>query len=574
MENNIKVISERVDDIPLLLAEISRMGIAQIMDTHFPAHGNWGGLSLGALSSIWLSHILSEGDHRLNQVQDWAEHRLESLSRCMEMSVRGLDFTDDRLGAILDFLSKDDPWDAFECELTRRLLRVYDLSVEQSIRLDSTSAAGYWRVDEAGLFQLGHSKDHRPDLPQVKVMLSSLDPLGMPLCTDVVSGQQADDPLYIPAIDKVQQTFQKKGLLFIGDTKMAALGTRAHVAKHQDYYLCPLPKLQLSDTVLDGYLQTVWDGRQPLTPIYGDNGEAEKGKIAEGYQLLQTQTAEIEGEEICWQERRLVVRSLKLAESGKAALDKRLQETQRKLLKFNERQQGKKCYRSQEELQPQVEKILHNTHLQELLIVEYHQQGNLRSLRKYKDKPERLLDEREVTISVTINQSAYENTVQRLGWRVYATNADENKLPFSRAILAYRSEFLIERNFGRLKGRPLSLRPMYLQTEERIIGLIRLLSIALRVLVLIEYQLRQQLEQQQIVLRGLYQGNPKRETTTPTTEQVLKAFQYITLTIIYQQQHVIYHLTELNELQNKILELLKFSIRIYSKLTGEFLEPG
>lgn len=572
MENKIKVISERVDDIPLLLAEIDRMGLTQIMDIHFPSHGNWAGLNLGAVSSIWLSHILSEGDHRLNHVQGWAEHRLESLSRCIGTAVRGLDFSDDRLGVILNRLSKDDPWDEFERELNRRVLRVYDLYNGQPIRLDSTSAAGYWRVEEGGLFQLGHSKDHRPDLPQVKVMLSSLDPLGMPLCTTVVSGQQADDPLYIPAMVKVQQSFQQKGLLFIGDAKMAALATRAFVVKQQNYYLCPLPKQQLSDAILDGYLQAVWEGRQPLSPICHDTGETEK--IAEGYQLRQTQAAEIDGEEIHWQERRLVVRSLKLAESGKATLDKRLQQTQARLLKFNERQQGKKCYRSQEELRPQVENILRKSQMQELLTVEYHQQGSIRTLRKYKNKPERISDQREVTISVTVNQIAYQDAVKHLGWRVYATNADEKELPFSRAILAYRSEFLIERNFGRLKGKPLSLRPMYLQTEERIIGLIRLLSIALRVLGLIEYQLRQQLEKQQTVLRGLFQGNPKRETATPTTEQVLKAFRYITLTIIYQQQHIIYHLTELNELQNKILGLLNLSISIYSKLAGEFLKPG
>ena len=43
---------------------------------------------------------------------------------------------------------------------------------------------------------MGHSKDHRPDLPQVKVMQAILDPLAMPLVTDVVAGGRADDPLY------------------------------------------------------------------------------------------------------------------------------------------------------------------------------------------------------------------------------------------------------------------------------------------------------------------------------------------------------------------------------------------
>ena len=68
------------------------------------------------------------------------------------------------------------------------------------MRLDSTTASSYGAVNEDGLLQLGHSKDHQPDLGQLKVMLATLDPLGMPLATEVLSGERADDPLYLPAI--------------------------------------------------------------------------------------------------------------------------------------------------------------------------------------------------------------------------------------------------------------------------------------------------------------------------------------------------------------------------------------
>ena len=100
------------------------------------------------------------------------------------------------------------------CELTR-------------VRLDSTTASGYWEVTEDGLFQFGHSKDRRPDLPQVKVMLATLDPLGLPIATDVLSGQRADDPLYLPAIARVRASLPQRGLLYVGDCKMGALETRA-----------------------------------------------------------------------------------------------------------------------------------------------------------------------------------------------------------------------------------------------------------------------------------------------------------------------------------------------------------
>lgn len=56
----------------------------------------------------------------------------------------------------------------------RRLIRVYDLK-PGPVRLDSTTAAVYHDTEGKTLFQHGHSKDHRPDLPQFKGMLGALD---------------------------------------------------------------------------------------------------------------------------------------------------------------------------------------------------------------------------------------------------------------------------------------------------------------------------------------------------------------------------------------------------------------
>ncbi len=193
MNNSLNVINERVDDLPLLLAQLKQMGVSEQLDKHFPTHGNWQGLPLGWVAIVWLSYILSQADHRLNHVQPWAEKRLETLRGCTDLELRALDFSDDRLEAVLRYLSEDDPWREFEQELGGNLVQVYDLSVER-VRLDSTAARGYFGVTEEGLFQWGHDKDHRPDLAQVKVMLSTLDPLGMPVATEVVAGNRADDP--------------------------------------------------------------------------------------------------------------------------------------------------------------------------------------------------------------------------------------------------------------------------------------------------------------------------------------------------------------------------------------------
>src|ERR671924_1150741 len=273
------IITERVDDIPLLLEQMQRMHLPTLIDHHFPTHGNWQGLSLGWVSTIWLSSILSRGDHRLVHVEPWVNNRLWTLRRATGQAVERLDFTDDRLELVLQHVSDDLRWAQFESALNQHTVRVYDLSGAR-LHVDSTTARAYTLVSEAGLFQFGHSKDHRPDLPQVKVMQAVLDPLGMPVATDVVSGDRADDPLYLPCIARVQKSLGCGGLLFVGDCKMAAHATRAFIALSGDYYLCPLPQVQLAEGELEAALERVWSGDQALISVLRAQEQGEPKLIA------------------------------------------------------------------------------------------------------------------------------------------------------------------------------------------------------------------------------------------------------------------------------------------------------
>lgn len=117
-----------------------------------------------------------------------------------------------------------------------------------------------------------------------------------------------------------------------------------------------------------------------------------------------------------------------------------------------------------------------------------------------------------------------------MGWRIYATNAHKESLSISEALLASRDQYLAERCFGRLKGQALSLVPMYLQRYDHATGLIRLLTIGLRVLTLIEFVVRRNLSGASIA--GIYAGNPKRETKRPTAEAILSAFKDLNWVII------------------------------------------
>src|SRR5437764_11358693 len=98
-------------------------------------------------------------------------------------------------------------------------------------------------------------------------MLATLDPLGMPLVTEALSGERADDPLYLPAIARVRTCLNRVGLLDVGDCKMAALATRASIQTAGDYYLCPLSALQVPPEQLAQQLEALRESSHPLLTV-------------------------------------------------------------------------------------------------------------------------------------------------------------------------------------------------------------------------------------------------------------------------------------------------------------------
>jgi transposase len=572
MAETLSIVSERVDDIPVLLAELARLGLQPLLDENFPTHGNWGGLSLGWVSVLWLTHILSEGDHRLNHVAPWAQQRLHTLQACTGQLVHPLDLSDDRLATVLEALSDDRRWSGFEGALNQHTLRVYDLQ-PACVRLDSTTANGHWSVTEEGLFQFGHSKDQRPDLPQVKIMVSALDPLGMPVATDVVPGQRADDPLYVPAIARVREGVGRRGLLYVGDCKMAALETRAFIQAGGDTYLCPLSATQLPSAVLADYLAPVWTGEQPLRLLHRTPPGGPPERIAEGFERLEPVTAEVAGHRECWQERRLVIRSCQLAQAGERGLRGRLAKAQAEITALNRRGRGRRRWSAPPALREAVDAILTRYRAQGLLHVRYTE--------RFWERPRPRDGGRDITVrleweghvTVSLDQEAVAAAVRQLGWRVYVTTQPPEQLPLQEAVLAYRNEYLVERAMGRLKGHPLSLTPMYLERDDHATGLIRLLSIGLRILTLLEFGVRQRLATAKTPLAGLYVSNPKRATAHPTAERLLEAFQGLTLTLIREGRRQRSHLTPLSRVQRRILALLDFSDDIYTRLCPDSHKP-
>jgi len=262
----------------------------------------------------------------------------------------------------------------------------------------------------------------------------------------------------------------------------------------------------------------------------------------------------------------LIVRSESYRQAMQKGLDGRLQRAQDKLLALTPPPaRGKPQIQEEEELTKahEVEGLLAYT-------FERQEKRQTKYLGRGRGNAERPKHERVTVryqITPVVRQAEAMTTVEKtFGWRAYVTNAPAEQLTLAQAVLTYREEWLIEHGFHRLKGAPLSLDPLFVKRDDQVVGLINLLSMAVRFLTLLEFVVRRKLKQNQEKLTGLIENNPKKGIDNPTTERLLKTFDNVTLTIVHLPDQTIRHITPLTPLQTRILELLGLSATVYTRL--------
>jgi transposase len=571
-QSDLVMITERVDDVALLIGQMVKMGLPEILDRHIPRHWPQRGLSWGWTAVIWLAYIVTEGDHRKVSVETYLKGMHHTLSRLTAQVVDPLDFSDDRLSRLLTHLSKKTYWHRIERDLNARSIEVYALP-QDVIRCDATTVSGDHGVTEEGLVQFGHSKDD-PTRPQIKVMLGSFDPLGMPLSTDVLSGERADDGLYLPIIERIRTGLKTPGLLFVGDCKMSALDTRVYLARHQDWYLSPLPLTGATAEARDAWITAGVTKREAggLVQIWRTNDRGHEVLAAEGYEFARTCCAPDSEEE--WRERVLVVRSPMHATQQAAGLEKRLSHAETTLRALTPpRGRGKRQITDEATLVETIDRVLTAHRVEGLLSVAWDKQVEQTTQyvgrgRGSVSREKRVIQKTRYHITHIARQ---EDTIaarsHRFGWKAFVTNAGHTRLSLPDAVLCYRNEYRVERIFHRLKSR-VHIAPLFVKLNEQIEGLTYLLTLGVRVLTVTEFVLRRSLETAQASLPGLHPENKQKMTDKPTAERILKAFSDISLTIIKNTagEEILRRLTPLSGLQEDILQWLGLEITLYGQL--------
>ena len=549
---------ERVDDIPFLFGVVQQMGLPELFERHLGTHHLHQGIPNGLLAATWITFILSESNHCKVDVQDWALQHQHTLETLLQQPLRAVEFSDDRLSIILQRLHNAD-WHALERDLWQSTCEVYQIPTE-GFRLDSTTSYGYHQTADDGLLQFGPSKDHRPDLPQVKLMAAAAQPTAHAIACDIVPGNVADDGLYLPLIDRIRATVACTGLLYMGDKKMAALEIRANIVKGKDYYLTLLPRTGENATLIDTWIEDALSGTHAMTPFYKQDKKQQKVLFARGCEFVRSCEGRCAGERVVWDERVQLVRTEALFVHHGAQLERRLQEAMAQVRRLTPPVgRGQRQYRVEAELRQAVAETLAKHEVEGLLEVTWEREEYGKGLIRYQIREARRAEEKIAARK------------ERMGWRVQVSNLEATRCDLWQAIALYNGGWSIERDWHMVKDRPLGIQPLYVREEEQIDGLTKLLMIALRVLTYMEVVVRSGLAAAKEELPGLYAGQPKRKTAHPTAVRLLRAIARMAIAVarVGTGEAARWSLSSLPPLLDRLLELMNVPRTLYTALAPE-----
>jgi transposase len=555
---------ENLDDLPLIGHQLVQSQLSGLLDNHFPDHGHWRGITGGQVAIGWLLYFLSEADHRLSHVEDWASLKLESLAAILgETQIRSADFNDDRLGRLLDRYSDDDAWASFEKDLGNQLLQVYQIyDTERAqvkphvIRTDSFNAPQFREVTE--LFTYGYSKQRRSDRPFCKVMVSALDEISLPLAVEINKGGGPDSDHYMTNIKRVQSILPNGGNLYVGDSQLGTMSNRLAIHISGDYYLMPLGRKQCVLAELHGYLSQIdqpydkleslfTSAEQKRSPAYFKEICVEL-KIPNDGGLPEGSTE--------WTERRILVYSPDYAEGLIKSFNGRLDEAELSLQNMMIPKSGRKVPKTEADLHLRKDRIINQYGLEGCFEITCTEKREYIKVQKHKVREAETREIVTLHLDIKRDKMVIEKHKRQLGWQVYATNVPQSLIETSTLVTCYRDEYRIEHLFDTWINKSSSFLPLFLKKETRIKGLIRLLSVAIRYGVLIQHQVRASLSAKRETITGLYAGNKARATESPTTSMILRAFRGISIAWIEIEGNKFVQMSTLTAIQQKLLECL------------------
>jgi transposase len=394
----------------------------------------------------------------------------------------------------------------------------------------------------------GHSKEHRPDLKQLVLILTVSADGAVPLAHRLADGNTNDDQTHIGTWDGLVRLVGRSDFLYVADCKLCTREQLSHIARRGGRFVTVLPRTRKEDARLREWMTQ-------RTPAWTE-AERRPGKRTgdpdDLWSVAPAPFPTVEGYRIVW------VRSTQKQRRDETARAERIERARHALAELEERLAGPRCrLTSRVAVEETAAAILASLAAERHVHFTVSETLEERFRQEKRGRPGKATRYRKLTktrfhLDVRVDADAVRYDAASDGCFPLTTN--DRELPDSELLRAYRYQPNLEKRHHELK-RVQDAAPVSLKSPARIEALFACQFIALLCRCLIERQLRQAMAREQIAELPLYHED--RSCTTPTAARIFDAFADARRHHLTRDGQLVQTFQpQLTPLQHKLLELL------------------
>ena len=509
--------SQHLSHLGIVAGVIKKIGLISKIDSILPKRSNNKKVSHGQSAGAMILNGLGFTERRLYLVADFFKNK--PVDKYLGKNIISDDLNDDTLGRTLDEIYKYGTTKLFS-EVAFKIGKEFSF-LGKSAHLDTSTLSVEGKYDENETemkITHGYSKDHRHDLKQVTLSLTTTGPSGFPIWIEGLSGNSSDKTSFHKTIESVK-AFQKdlkksEPFYWVADS---ALYSKKKLLEHGDsvLWLTRVPESIASAKALVEGENLNW------TSI---NDQYKFVELGSTYGNIRQRWIVIESEQAKYRELK--------------TFNRLLEKQEREIVKLVKVKSKERFY-SNEEIEKEIKKIKskYKNYSFENISTKYNSQK-----KKYY----------KVSITFEKNKSRIEKVKRSKGRFILSTNNIDYKLSASELLSEYKDQSKTERGFRFLKDDSFLISDVYLKKPERIQALLLIMCLSLMVYNVGEYILRKKMIEEKESIKNII----GKEVFRPTLKMIFWLMRAVDLVKITIKNKIEYIVTNLTENHEKILRLL------------------
>lgn len=519
MDSSLALESRKVAGLPLVNAILDRLGFDRLLAKTLPAGGR---LDAAQALGVLVRNIALHDRQPVYAHVEWARQGEPALVGLKAGQADLLN--DDRVGRALDRLFDADRA-ALMTEPVLRTLRDFKVDVDQ-LHNDSTTLTLTGDYKEADGKEVrgkptlratyGHNKDRRPDLKQLRFILTVSADGAVPVHYRAMDGNINDSVTHIDTWETLRKVAHRPDFLYVADCKLCSKASLEHIAKQGGRFITALPRNRREDRWFRQFVQV---NEPPWEEAVRRPNPRRRSGPEDVWKVVEAQLPSKEGYRIVWVWNSLM--ALEDDEGRQARIEKAWLGIERLQTKL----QGKRRrLRLREKVEEAAAKILKEAGAERWVRVEITESKEpvyRQEKRGHPGPKTKYLRKERIRFSIAARVKDDVITADARTDGMFPLLANCTDLPLKRVLEAYKFQPKLEKRHERLKSVQ-DMAPVWLKNVARIEALLFLYFVALLVHALIERELRLGMAREEVESLPLYPE--QRECRAPSTERILNFF--------------------------------------------------